>query len=51
MKKLIAAATLAALIPALVDTASAHRPTLTDSPAPVRLDSKAFFDKLQREGR
>lgn len=60
MKKLILAATLAALIPALAMPASAHRPTSAesthrqtqpDTPGPVKFDPKTFFDKQQRETR
>lgn len=51
MKKLIAALALAALLPAIATTASAHRPVPTDTPAPVKLDSKTFFDQLQSQGR
>lgn len=51
MKNLILAAALAAIIPALSTAASAHRPTPSDNPAPVKLDTKDFFEQLQRQGR
>ena len=51
MKKLILAATIAALMPALVTTASAHRLNAPDTAVPVKLDPHALFDQLQLLGR